>query len=216
MLLLLRLIKTAVQSQVSDKATEHALETSKKKFSSRLSEIGTSVPGVVAVAAVVAVFVYPLWRSSGTTAGDALLLGAGIAAVTLAFMRMRSAIARRNGVATQHYPWLPAVLVGGAAALVGVAFAPMPATKGESELPKHARWIGTGLLAALSMMLLVFGRVSGVPFATELGAICLVMTTSALVLVEPYDGAFFERRHVELMIVVALATIAVLVETGVL
>ena len=215
LLLLFRLVKTAAQSRASDKAAERALRASKKQFSSKLAEFGASAPGVLAVVAVVAVFVYPLARSSGTTTGDALLLGTGIAVVTLAFMRMRSAIARRNGVAAQHYPWLPAVFVGGAAALVGIAFAPMPATKGEG-LPTHARWLGTGLLSALALTLLVFGRFSGVPFATGLGAICLVMTTSALMPVEPYDGAFLKKRHVELSIVIALATIGVLVETGLL
>ena len=215
-LLLFRLVKTAVQARVSDEATEHVLETSKKRLSSRLAGFGASAPGGLAVVAVIAVFVYPLARSSGTTRTDMVLLGTGVAVVTLAFMRLRSAIARRSGVATQHYPWTPAIFVGGAAALVGVPFAPMPATKGEGEVPAHARWLGTGLLFALAVTLLVAGRFSGVPFATELGAICLVMTTSALIPIEPYDGAFFTKRRVELGIVIALAVLGALVETGVL
>jgi hypothetical protein len=95
-----------------------------------------------------------------------VLLGAGVAIVTLAFMRLRSAIAFRDGVIARHYPWIPAVLVGGTVALVGIGFAPMPATKGEGGVPNRARWLGTGLIGALAVTLLLIGRFSGVPFAT--------------------------------------------------
>jgi hypothetical protein len=177
--------------------------------------VGASAPGVVAVVAVVAVLVYPLVRSTGTTIEDVVLLSAGIAIVTLAFMRLRRAIALRSGVAAGHYPWVPAVLVGGAAALVGIGFAPMPATKGEG-VPNNARWLGTGLLGAVALALLTIGRLTGVPFATGLGAICLLMTASALVPIEPYDGAFVTKRRVEMAIVIALAALGILIEAHVL
>jgi hypothetical protein len=216
LLLLLRVGRAAVQDRASDKAAEHALETSTRRLPARLSGLGTSAPAALAVAAVVAILVYPLARSTGTTGDDIVLLGAGVAIVTLAFMRLRSAIAFRDGVIARHYPWIPAVLVGGTVALVGIGFAPMPATKGEGGVPNRARWLGTGLIGALAVTLLLIGRFSGVPFATELGAICLLMTASALVPIEPYDGAFVRKRHVELAIVITLAVLAVLVEARVL
>src|SRR5262249_40419456 len=135
--------------------------------------------------------------------------------VTLAFMRLRRAIAFRSGVAARHYPCVPAIVVGGAAAVVGVGFAPMPATKGEG-VPTTARWLGSGLVGGLALVLLVVGRFTGVPFATALGAVCLLMTASALVPVEPYDGAFIRKRRVEVAIVIAIAVIGILVEAHVL
>ena len=215
-LLLFRLFKTFIQDRAQEKATEHALQASTDTVPSRFATAGARIPGAVALIAVVAVFLYPLTRSSGTTTGDFLLVGIGVTATTFAFMRLRSAIARRHAVHTQHYPCLPAVAVGGAAALLGFGYAPMPATKSDEALPRHARWIGTGLLGALALVLLVVGRFSGVPFATQLGVVCLVMTSSALIPVEPYDGVSLEKHHVGLIIVMVIAAVGVLLELGVL
>jgi len=215
-LLLFRLVKTLFQDRALEKTASRTVKASTTRLPARAANLGRRIPGAAALVAVVAVFVFPLTRSSGTTTGDFLLVGVGVAITTLAFMRLRSTIARRNAVHAQHYPCLPAVAVGGVAALFGLGFAPMPATKSDEPLPHRARWFATGLLAALTVVLIVVGKLTGVPFATQLGLVCLVMTTSALLPVEPYDGQFFEKRHVGLLIALALAVLAVLVEVGVL
>jgi hypothetical protein len=134
---------------------------------------------------------------------------------TLAFMRLRSAIARRSAVRTRHSPCIPAVVVGGAAALVGLGFAPMPATRSDDPLPSHARWWGTGFLGALTLVLLIVGRLTAVPFATQLGVVCLVMTSSALIPVEPYDGVLLDEGHRALYVAIALVVVGALLELGV-
>jgi tetratricopeptide (TPR) repeat protein len=215
-LLLFRVFRAFVEDKASEKATEGTLRAFTKRVSGRADGLGRRVPAAFALAAVVAVFVYPLARSSGATRGEFLLLGSGVAVATFAFMRLRSAIARRSAVGTRHSPCLPAVVVGGAAALVGVGFAPMPATRSDEPIPHHARWWGTGLLGALTVILLLVGRFTAVPFATQLGVVCLVMTSSALVPVEPYDGVLLEEGHRALFVAVALAVVAALHEFGVL
>jgi hypothetical protein len=215
-LLLIRVVMTFMQDKALEKAASRTVGTTAARLPARAANFGIRIPGALALVAVVAVFLFPLARSSGTTTGDYLLLGVGVTVTTLAFMRLRSAIARHHSVHARHYPCLPAVAVGGAAALIGLGFAPMPATKSDAELPHRARWIATGLLGALTLVLVLVGKFSGVPFATQLGMVCLVMTASALLPIAPYDGEFFERRHVGLFVAVALAALATLVELGVL
>ncbi len=214
-ILLVTLLKTVAEEELKDKATEEALEAESRRLS-RIRRFSERIPGAVAIVAVVAVFAYPLARSSGTTGSDYLLIGAGIAITTLAFMRLRSAMARRGGVTARHYANLPAVLIGGAATLVTFGYAPMPATKNHESLPGYARWLATGLLGALTVTLLVVGRLSGVPLARHLGEASLVMTASALIPIKPYDGAYLEKRHLGLLVALALTGVAVLVELRVL
>jgi tetratricopeptide (TPR) repeat protein len=214
--LLFRLLWVLAQEHVQDSAVERALETLKRRFSSPQSGTGKRVPGAIAMALVAAVFVYPLTRSSKTTTVDAVAIALGVSVMALVFMRVRSAVAHRGAVSVRHYPCVPAVIVGAGAALFGIGFAPMPATAGDGALPRSARWISTGLLGGLSLTLLVLGRLSLVPFATQLGAIGLVMTASALVPVEPYDGALLDEGHTGLLISGALAGIAILLELKVL
>ena len=216
-LLLFRLFKALAVDQLSDKATEKMLTTSRSERLTRFARLGSKVPGVIAVAATVAVFIYPLTQSEGTTITDTVLLGLGIAVATLAFMRLRSMVARRQQVPTRHYAWLPSIAVGGLAALVGVGYAPLPATNDEDgQLPRQARWYGSALLGGVTLLLLVIGRVSAVPFASDLGAVSLVMTSSALTPVEPYDGAFLEEGHAGLITAFALAGVGILLYVGVL
>lgn len=217
-LLLFRLVKALAVDKVSDAATERMLHTSRHGRLSRFAHLGSQVPGAVAVIATVAVFVYPLTQSSGTTLTDIALLGIGIAVTTLAFMRLRTAMARREQITTRHYTWIPALVVGGAAAALGVGYAPLPATDDEEgSLPRAARWVGTAVLGLITLVLLVAGRLTEVPLTSDLGAVCLVMTSSALTPVEPYDGAFLEEEgHTGLLIAVGLAAVGVLLYLGVL
>ncbi len=215
-LLLFRLLRVVTQDRMADKVAEHALDMSSRHVSTRLTGLGRRIPGAVAVIPVVAVFLYPLVRSSGTTTSDLLLLGFGVSVLTIAFMRLRTEVARRSAVPTRHYACVPAVLVGAGAALVGIGYAPMPATEADGDLPRRARWIGTGLLGLLSLALLVVGRLTYVPAATEFGAIGLVMTVSALVPVEPYDGSLLDEGHRGLLVVGALVIVAALLELGIL
>jgi tetratricopeptide (TPR) repeat protein len=212
--LLARLLWAFAQDHMQGSAVESGLETAKRRLSSPWSGAGKRVPGVVAMALVAAVFVYPLTRSSKTTTADTMVLALGVSIMALAFMRVRSVVAHRGAVPVKHYPCVPAVLVGGVAAVFGVGFAPMPATDGAGALPRHARWISTGLLGALGLTLLILGRLSLVPFSTQLGAIALVMTASALVPIEPYDGALLDEGHTGLLITGVLAGIAILLELG--
>ena len=214
-ILLAAMFRAVVEDKVKEKAEEEALEV-EERFLGRARIFSERIPAVVAVVAVVAVFAYPLTQSTGTTRADYVLIGSGVAITTFAFMRLRSALARRAGIHAGHYPFLPALVVGGAATLLTGGYAPMPATKHHDAIPASARWIATGLLATLTLALLVIGRFSGVPLATDLGVAALVMTASTLVPVKPFDGAYLERRHLGLIIGLALAVIAVLVEQRIL
>jgi hypothetical protein len=132
-------------------------------------------------------------------------------------MRLRMMVARRDQVRTRHYSWLPAIFVGGAATLVGLGYAPLPATDDvEGSLPQRARWFGTALLGSVTLLLLIVGRVSEVPLASDLGAAALVMTASSLTPIEPYDGAYLEESHWGLVIALALTGVGVLLFLGVL
>jgi tetratricopeptide (TPR) repeat protein len=214
-ILIVTLIQVFLLDQLKDKATEGALERGDRRMA-RLRRLGERIPGWVAVAAVAAVFAYPLLRSSGTSITDYLLVLTGVGIMVFASMRIRLAFTRRAGIATRHYAHVPALVVAGAATALGGAFAPMPAPTEHDAIPVSARWTAIGFLGFMTAALLTIGHVTDVPIATVLGEAALVLTASALVPIKPFDGAYLEKSHVIAAAGFTLAVVGLLVGAGII
>ena len=169
---------------------------------------------MVAIVATTAVFIVPMAWARPFSVTDATLLGAGVLVLVGVYVRVRTAVARRQAVALRHRSWMPAVGFGLAATAVGFGWAPLPVSEPEEAVASF-RWIGAAVLGAITVVLLLLSGWFGVPFTRALGSAGLVMTASVLMPVSPYDGAFVGRA-LNLVLSLALLSLAVLVFGGVL
>ncbi|HET9736964.1 MAG TPA: hypothetical protein VFP78_02500 [Solirubrobacteraceae bacterium] len=145
-------------------------------------------PAAVAVAATIAIFVWPLVRAGGASLASVLLLAAGVGLLIAVAMRARQLVARGAGVELEQRTWGPAVAFGAVTAAVGVPWAPVPVARTRRPAPA-VHWIGPILLAGAALVLLVLAAWLQVPVTRTLGAAALVMAASMLVPIEPLDGA---------------------------
>ena len=83
-------------------------------------------------------------------------------------------------------------------------------------LPSRRRWLAPLALGALAAALLVVGRVTRVPSALAFGSAALVMTSAALIPVEPCDGAYVGSRRASLVATAALLGVSILLVLHVL
>jgi cellulose synthase operon protein C len=144
-------------------------------------------PAFVAVIATAIVFLMPLLRSDGANLVDAVLLTLGVGAMIAAVWRGRVLVARRNGIALTQRGWRPAIVIGLAAAVVGVTWAPLPIARTDGDAPA-VHWIGPIICSAIACVLLVMSVLIGVPIARTLAGSGLIMTASILVPIKPLDG----------------------------
>ncbi len=187
LLLGLRLARgLAAQGAAANPATR-LLDTA-RAWLDRLPGALRFAPAAVAVAATIAIFVWPLLRTGGASLASALLLAAGVGLLIAVAMRARQLTARAAGVALEQRSWSPAVAFGAVTAAVGVPWAPLPVARTAAPAPA-VHWIGPILLAGTALVLLVLAALLQVPLTRALGAAALVMAASMLVPIEPLDGA---------------------------
>ncbi len=175
----------------------------------------TFAPSAVAVLATLAVFLWPAAHGNDAGLVSILLLAAGLAALVTAVMRARVLAARRAGVSVSQRAWRPAILVGAAAAVTGVPWAPLPVADPEQPTP-GVHLSGPAVAAAAGLVLLVLGVWLQVPVTRALGVAALVMAASMLTPVAPLDGARLEKGTGLLTTGLALAATVGLVAVGLL
>ncbi len=166
----------------------------------------------LAVAATVAVFVWPLVRAGTAGLGGVILLGLGCLVLIAAVTRARTLAARRAGVALEQRTWTPGVAFGLVAGALGAPWAPLPVARTDAEKdaspapeagaaptpPPSAsvHLVGPVLAGTLALALLILGIWLEVPVTRSLGAAALVMAASMLTPIEPLDGAAVARTPV--------------------
>ncbi len=144
-------------------------------------------PAAVAVAATVAVFVWPAVRGHDRGLAGLGPLVVGVLMVVAMIARARVLAARRAGVSLRQRSWRPALLVALAGAALGIPWAPLPvADTGEPAPAVH--WSGPLVAGGIGLVLVVLGVALHVPATQAVGAAAVVMAASLLTPVAPLDG----------------------------
>jgi tetratricopeptide (TPR) repeat protein len=211
LLLLGRLVWGLGLDQVSGKVAERLFGWTRR--AGWLGFVTRPVWPVVAVLATVALFLWPWWRSPTPAPVDAAVLAVGVLALLGAYLRSRSAAARRAGASLRHFTWLPAVGFGAALTAAGLGFAPVPAAETSVE-HRAVRWAGPLALASVTVVLLALGWWSGTPATRALGASGVVMMSSVLLPTKPFDGAFITHRLANTLIFLAMLGVATVLLLG--
>lgn len=115
---------------------------------------------------------------------------------------------------SQQVGWLPAIGVGGAAALFGVSLAPFPGIDDDSARRRRVAWAATGTVAALTFLFAVLAFASAVPLARFLAMAGAALLASILLPVHPFDGKRLQGRLVGLLVAAALGLATVAFTTG--
>ncbi len=168
----------------------------------------------VAVAATLAVFLWPAFKGDDGAVGLALLAIGLIALVTMV-MRARVLAARRLGVTLRQRGWRPALAVAFAGALAGVPWAPLPVAEPDRPEPR-LHLVGPVVAAASGLVLLILGAWLEIPVTRSLGIAAIVMAASMLTPVKPLDGARMQGAAGGLTAGLALGGTALLVALGLL
>jgi hypothetical protein len=215
LLLLVQLGRVVAVDTAGGKAGERWLRTSPTSRWAIVRALDRRLTPAVAIVATAVLFVWPLTTAGGASVIDALLLAGGVLALLALYLRVRGAAAARRGSSVRHVTWTPAVAFSAVATALGFAWAPLPvAERPDRASPVHR--LGPIALGVAGVLLLVLGRWTGVPMTRSLGAAAVVMTSSAMIPVEPYDGAFVRSRAAGLLAAGALLALGILLFLGVL
>lgn len=100
--------------------------------------------------------------------------------------------------------WLPAIGVGGAAALVGVSLAPFPGVDDDSALRRRVAWAAAVTVAALTILFAALAFASAVPLARFLAMAGAALLASILLPIHPFDGKRLQGRFLGIAVTAAL------------
>jgi tetratricopeptide (TPR) repeat protein len=136
----------------------------------------------IAVAATLAVLLWPLARDPGGGATAALAGALGLVLLVGVALRAR-ALHPEPG---RQRTWAPGVVFGIGAAAAGVLWTPLPVL-GEKASPR-SHWAAPAALAVLAVPLVIATVWLDVPLTRSLAAAALVMAASLLTPIKPVDG----------------------------
>ena len=123
------------------KAAEWLLQAT-QTLSRRLPGHGALAPAAVAVASTLLVFLLALLRSGAANLVEVTLLLLGVGAIIAAIWRSRVLVARRREIALTQRGWPPAIAVSMVAAVLGIAWAPLPVASADGDAAAAVHWIG--------------------------------------------------------------------------
>jgi cellulose synthase operon protein C len=169
------------------KAAEWLLQAT-QALSRRLPVRGVLAPAAVAVAVTLLVFLLPLLRSGAANLVEATLLLLGVGALIAIIWRSRVLVARRREIELTQRAWPPAIAASLAAAVFGIAWAPLPVASPDDDATAAVHWIGPVVATALALALLMLSVLLHVPIAQTLAGAALVMAASMLIPIKPLDG----------------------------
>ena len=139
----------------------------------------------VAVAATLAVLLWPLARapSGGTSAAVAGALG--VVVLVAAALRARALVARRAGERGAQDSWTPGVAFGLGTAAAGLTWAPLPVLRNAGP---RVHWAAPVALACIALPLVAMTAWLDIPLTRALAASALIMGASLLTPIKPVDG----------------------------
>jgi hypothetical protein len=196
-LLLLRLVWTLGLDKLTGATSERLLTAGGR---------GRRLPGLVAVAAAVAVLGWSS-VSAAHSSLERLVLGGAVVAMVALPLFVRRLVARDAPV--PQFAWVPALVVGAAGVPFGVAFAPYPtlvAPAGQTRL----RWAVPAAVAPVALVFVALAAIDPVPLARVLALTATALLSSVLTPVPPLDGAFLGHRllGLEVIVVFTFTTLA--------
>jgi cellulose synthase operon protein C len=139
---------------------------------------------VVAVAATLAVLLWPLARDPGGGATAAAAGALGLVLLVGVALRGRAAMLRDEP--QRQRTWAPGVVFGLGAAVAGLLWTPLPVL-GEKASPR-THWAAPAALAVVAVPLVLATVWLDVPLTRSLAAAALVMAASLLTPIKPVDG----------------------------
>lgn len=217
LVLLVGLGRELARDKVAEKAEERVLDRAGSSPRRRRRWWSTWRPGpVLAAAFTAAALTWPLASSTGATWTDDVLLAVAVLLMVAVYMRIHLIVSRSAASPLRHHTWVPPLGVASVAAVVHLAFAPLPVAEPREEHHRRRRWMPPLVLGATGVLLLVIARVTGVPAAKAFGSAALVITSSALIPVEPSDGAYLGGRLPALLASVTMLAVSTLLFVGIL
>jgi len=173
------------------------------------------LPSWLAVGATLLVFVGPAVAGHQLDVVAALVLGLGVAAVVVLYLRARTLLAERADVRLRHFTWTPSLLVAAVLGSVGAAWAPVPASADRTAV-RRLHSLGPLALGLAALCFLLVARLTGTPVTRALGVSALTMMQTVMLPVRPYDGAFLSKEPRALLLGAWLLVMSALVLVGVL
>jgi tetratricopeptide (TPR) repeat protein len=138
-----------------------------------------------AVAATLAVVLWPLARNPSGGASAALAGALGLLVLVAAALRARALIARRASEGGEQDSWTPGVVFGLGAAAAGLTWAPLPVLR---KAGPRVHWAAPVALACIALPLVTMTAWLGIPLTRALAASALIMAASLLTPIKPVDG----------------------------
>jgi tetratricopeptide (TPR) repeat protein len=217
LVLLIALGRELARDKTVDKIEELVIERSDGTPSRRKRRWSRWRPApVIAALATAAVLTWPLAASNGSTWTEVLVLAAAVVLLVATYMRVHHIVSRPADTPLRHHTWIPPMGVAGAAAVAHLAFAPLPVAEPQEELHRRRRWMAPLVIGVAGVVLLLIAKFTDVPLAKAFGSAALVITSSALLPVEPSDGAYLGGRLVALAASVTLLIVSSLLFLGIL
>jgi tetratricopeptide (TPR) repeat protein len=139
----------------------------------------------VAVAATLAVVLWPLARDPSGGASAAVVGALGVVVLVAAALRIRARVARRAGERAEQQSWTPGVAFALGTAAAGLTWAPLPVLR---KAGPRVHWAAPVALACVAIPLVAMTAWLDIPLTRALAATALVMAASLLTPVKPVDG----------------------------
>ena len=195
LVLLVGLGRELVRDKAADEVEERLLERADRAASgTRHRWMRRRTRAVVATVATVVVLTWPLSTSAGATGEADALLAAAVLVLVAVYVRVHLVVGRPAETPLRHHSSVPPLGIAAMAAVVHLAFAPLPVAEAHEERHRHRRWMAPLVIGVTGVGLLIIGRVTAVPSARAFGAAALVITSSALLPIAPSDGAYLGGR----------------------
>ena len=156
---------------------------------------------------VPAVLAVPIARSDLSVL-ELVVFAFGAAILAALPVSARQLYSRKSNRAIKHFSWPPGMLLGVLASPL-VSFAP-PACMQDEQPNSRSRWAGPVALACAGVIFMVMSYFIPAPVVRNLAMAAITVLGSAMIPVDPYEGALISRRSVDIGITAAftLATIA--------
>lgn len=146
-----------------------------------------------------------LWNQP---AGAAIVTGSLIGSLVLLPFAVRTVVGRGRERGVRHFGWTPAVAVGSVGAVLGVLFAPYPATDPSRSNRRWAFWwLPSIVLFIVTIVLLALVATTHLPYLRAGAASAVVLLGSLLLPVPPFDGSRIRKRWFNWAISAALAAV---------
>jgi cellulose synthase operon protein C len=196
-----------------------------EKRTERLRWLHHPLPALVVT---VALFAWPLRRQPTGGWLPLAVFVAGLVVLCAVAVQVRVLAVTRGRLRFSQESWLPGLILGVAATVGGLGWAPLPIVRAKAEEREpvdgsatakslsNLHWAAPAALGALALIQLLLAAWLDVPVTRSLGAAALVMTASLLTPIKPVDGGTIAATPAGAATIACVAGTAILVLLGIL